>query len=273
VRPEASIAWRFLAASLLAFALGRAFGRPLGVPRAAWPMLAVFGCTMFGLGYVLVYHAERHVASGLVALGYAASPLVNLLLARALFGTAPDARSALAGVIGLAGIAIVFGRELAGTYARPDALTGAALTAAAVLASGVGSVLSSRLAERGAGVWAQMAWGMAIGGGCALAAAFAGSGAWFDTRPGYLASLAYLTLFGSIVTFAAYLALLARVGAAVAGYVGVAVPLVALALSAFFEGYAWTAATWLGVALAVLGNVLILSRAPPPAGSRVAPKH
>jgi drug/metabolite transporter (DMT)-like permease len=52
--------------------------------------------------------------------------------------------------------------------------------------------------------------------------------------------------------------LLARIGAARAGYVGVMVPIVALAVSFFFEKFAWGWLTTLGVALSLAGNVVIL---------------
>ena len=71
-------------------------------------------------------------------------------------------------------------------------------------------------------------------------------------------SLAYLAVFGSIVAFVAYFALLKRVGAGPSSYVAVATPVIALVLSTLFEGYRWTPVAVAGVVLAVLGNVLAL---------------
>ena len=51
---------------------------------------------------------------------------------------------------------------------------------------------------------------------------------------------------------------LSRVGAARAGYIGVMVPIVALVVSAAFEGFQWHALTWLGIAISVAGNVIVL---------------
>ena len=65
-------------------------------------------------------------------------------------------------------------------------------------------------------------------------------------------------MLGSIVTFAAYLTVMKRVGAARAGYIGVMTPIVALVVSAFFEGFRWQAVTVAGIAVSVLGNVVIL---------------
>jgi hypothetical protein len=50
----------------------------------------------------------------------------------------------------------------------------------------------------------------------------------------------YLTIFGSIVAFAAYLTLLKRIGAARSGYIGVMVPIVALVISAASSRFAGT---------------------------------
>ena len=71
-------------------------------------------------------------------------------------------------------------------------------------------------------------------------------------------SLAYLALFGSVFAFGAYLTLLKRVGAGPSSFVGVATPVIALALSTLFEGYRWTWVGAVGVVLAVPGNWLAL---------------
>jgi drug/metabolite transporter (DMT)-like permease len=80
----------------------------------------------------------------------------------------------------------------------------------------------------------------------------------FEATPRYVWSLIYLSVFGSIVAFGAYLTLLGRIGAARAGYVGVAVPMVALLLSTIFERYEWTVPALVGAGLCVAGNVLVL---------------
>jgi drug/metabolite transporter (DMT)-like permease len=82
----------------------------------------------------------------------------------------------------------------------------------------------------------------------------------FEATLPYIASLVYLAVFGSVVAFACYLALLDAIGPARAGYIGVMVPIVALGLSAVFEGYRWHAAVWLGVILSLAGNALMLPR-------------
>ena len=74
----------------------------------------------------------------------------------------------------------------------------------------------------------------------------------------YVLSLLYLAFLGSVLAFAAYLTLLERIGPARSGYVGVMVPIVALVISAAFEGFHWQALTFVGIAISVAGNVIIL---------------
>ncbi|MGH6610517.1 MAG: EamA family transporter [Burkholderiaceae bacterium] len=71
----------------------------------------------------------------------------------------------------------------------------------------------------------------------------------------------YLSIFGSALAFGAYFALLASVGSARAAYVGVMATVLALIVSALFEGYDCRWMTAVGIALAVAGNVLALQSA------------
>lgn len=80
----------------------------------------------------------------------------------------------------------------------------------------------------------------------------------FDFAPHYIISLAYLSLVGSVVAFAAYFALLSRIKAEQAAYSTVLFPLVALTLSTFFEGFRWTQPALFGVLLILGGNLMVL---------------
>ncbi|HQR30087.1 MAG TPA: EamA family transporter [Anaeromyxobacteraceae bacterium] len=259
--PEASVALRFAIASALLLGWCGATGRRLRFPAAVHAELALLGLFMFCLSYLAVYRAETHLVSGLVAVGYSASPLVNAAISRIAFGTPAPRRVLVGGLLGMAGIALVFWPEIRRVRADAGIATGALLVVAAVLASGIGNVFASRAERLGLDVWQKMAWGMAWGAGASLLAALLGGEPLrFDPTPAYLASLLYLAVFGSILAFAAFLTLLERVGAARAGYVGVMTPVVALAVSGVVEGFAWGPTTLAGIAVVVAGNLLVLRR-------------
>jgi drug/metabolite transporter (DMT)-like permease len=254
-----SVAYRFLLASLLVFAWCRIRGLPLAFSLKEHAWLALFGLGTFGAGYVLVYYAEQHVVSGLVAVGYSASPLLGMLGMRLFFATPMTPRVALASLLGIGGIVVVFYPELAQLQTGAQTATGALLTALSVLIAAAGNMVAYRNQRAGHPLWQGMAWGMLYGALSALAIGIAsGKTLSFEATSAYVLSLAYLALLGSIAAFASYLTLLKRIGAARAGYIGVMVPIVALLLSAAFEGFRFHALTWAGVGLSVAGNVLIL---------------
>ncbi|MDH3353728.1 MAG: EamA family transporter, partial [Chromatiales bacterium] len=80
----------------------------------------------------------------------------------------------------------------------------------------------------------------------------------WDSEPRYLMALLYLSIIASIIGFSTYLMLVARIGANSAAYTLVTTPVVALGLSTLFEGYQWTITGFLGLALILVGNIIIL---------------
>lgn len=261
VPPEASVLYRYVIASALLFAFCLARRLPLRFPRAGHAWIALQGVLMFSVSYVLVYYAELYVVSGLVAMGYSASPLLSMIGMRVFFGAPMRARIGVGSVLGIVGIALVFATEFAHLEADFKVAIGAALTAAAVIVSTFATLVAHRNHEAGIPLWQNMAWGMLYGAIFTLLIVLAlGRPLAFPVTTAYVGSLAYLAVFGSILAFAAYLRLLARVGAAPAGYIGVMIPLVALTISSLFEGYRWSLTALAGVAVAVTGNVIILRR-------------
>src|SRR5260370_2276258 len=84
----------------------------------------------------------------------------------------------------------------------------------------------------------------------------------FEYTVPYSLSLLYLALFGSVLAFGGYLTLLGRIGADRAGYISVAIPIVAVLLSTLLAGFPRPPATVLGSSPSGLAQHLCL-RAPP----------
>jgi drug/metabolite transporter (DMT)-like permease len=234
-------------------------GEALRVPWRGHLRLAVQGSLMFGLSYICVYHAERHVVSGLVAVGFSASPLVAGLGARWAFGTPASARFLLGGLIGIAGIALIFWPEFGRSTAGEDTMLGAGFVLAALLMSAVGSLTASRNRLHGLPFWPAMGYAMLYGAGtCALVALVSGRMALPPADAAWWISLLYLSLAGSVLAFACFLTLQERLGPGPTGTIGVMTPLIALCVSIGFEAYRPGLLTLAGAVLAVLGNVLML---------------
>jgi drug/metabolite transporter (DMT)-like permease len=263
--PEASVALRYALAGALALAFAAWRGDRVRCSVREHARLALQGAFMYSLSYMCVYHAETHVPSGLVAVGYSASPLVNGIGAWLLWRTALPRRFILGGVLCVAGVALIFWPEFARVTASEATTRGAVFTVASVALSAVGALIASRNPLHRLPFWSAIGWGMLYS--AALSALFAlalpGEGPRFALpspleAPSWWLSLAYLSVAGSVIAFACFLVLQQRVGPGPASTVGVMTPVLALVVSTLFEGFHPVALTWLGVALAVAGNVLIL---------------
>jgi drug/metabolite transporter (DMT)-like permease len=261
VRPEVSVLYRFALGALLLFAYCVARGLRLRFSARQHAALALQGALMYSIGYVFVYYAETRVVSGLVSVGFSLSPFLNMLAVRLLLGTPMSSRVALGGLLGVVGLALVFWPELHGLAGDRAVLEGIGFTAAAVGAHTLATVVATRNTAIGVPVWQALAWGMLYGSLCSAGIVLlTGAPVAVELSVAYAASLLFLAVFGSVIAFACYLQLLASIGAARAGYIGVMVPIVALMLSAAFEGFRWREATWAGVVLSLAGNLLMVRR-------------
>jgi drug/metabolite transporter (DMT)-like permease len=259
VAPEVSVAYRFGLAAALLFLWCAAQGVRLRFDLRTHAGLALLGFFQFGLNYVLVYASEQHLTSGLVAVVFALQVVWNLAGSRLFFGS-PMPRPVLVGAaLGLVGVTLVFWPEVAGLGRSPSAGLGLALAVSGSIVSSGGNLFSQRIFRRGVEVVPGTAWAMAYASATvALSCALRGIPFAIEATFPYLASLVYLTLFGSVLAFVAYLTLIQRVGAGRSGYNAVLVPVLAMLMSTLFEGYRWTGLAVLGVALVAGGNLLVM---------------
>ena len=262
VAPEVGVALRFALAGAVVLAMCAVRKEKLRFAPADHALLALQGAFMYGVSYICVYHAEKHVFSGLVAVGYSASPLVTGLGAHGLFGTRMTGRFVLGGLLGLAGVALIFWPEFGEASGSRDTPLGALFTVGAVLLSAFGSLTASRNRTHGLPFWPSLGYGMIYGAAVsALVALVRGQGFAPPASISWWLSLLYLSLAGSVLTFACFLTLQERIGPARTGTIGVMTPLLALIVSMAFEGFHPDALTFAGAALAVAGNILMLRRA------------
>ncbi len=266
VSPEASIVYRFGLAALLLGAYLFLRRMPAQFSLRQHAFMALQGIFLFSVNYVLVYLAEQHLTSGLVAILFSTIILMNVLFGAAFLGNPIRGRVLVGGILGVIGLGVVFWPELRGLDFAGGGSGGAAglgilLSLAAVVSASLGNITAARNQRHGLPVVQTNAFGMAYGALFTLGiAAVRGVSFGFDPSAGYVVSLIYLSLFGSVIAFGSYLTLVGRIGVDRAGYIGVVFPLVALGFSTLFEGLTWEASALLGVALVAAGNVLALTR-------------
>ncbi len=263
VDPVLSVAYRFTLASLLL--LGYCLLRRINLRFTLRQHLfmALQGVLLFSLNYLLVYLAELRLTSGLVAVIFSTLVFMNVLTGVLFIGTPVRLNVLLGASLGLVGISLVFLPELSAFSLQDSGFIGLLLSLAATLFASLGNIAAARNQRNSLPVLQTNAFGM--GYGALLMFIFAlltGAPFSFEASPAYIASLLYLSLFGSIVAFGAYLTLLGRIGADRAGYASLLFPLVALGLSTLFEGYLWSTSALIGVLLVLSGNLITMSRKP-----------
>lgn len=260
---EAPVTWgvalRFALAGALCAAVAVWRGERLWLGPRGLALAGFQGLFMYSLSYLCVYEAEHHVPSGLVAVGYSLSPMLNGVVSHLIWKTPLSPRFLWGSALGMLGVSLIFGPELLHVENGPDTLRGLAYTLGAVLLSSVGSLTSSRNRSLGLPFWSTMAWGMGLGSMLSLGLAVAQGGALpWPLSASWWASLLYLSAAGSALAFACFLALQQRLGPGPASTIGVATPVLALIVSTALEGFVPTAVTLLGVVLALGGSVLAL---------------
>ncbi len=261
VSPVVSVAWRFALAAAMLLAYSALRRRPLIFSARDHLWIALQGMLMFGLNYVGVYLAEQDLTSGLVAVVFSLVVSMNAVGMRVFYSRPIRATTILAALIGVAGVALVFWPEMRGLSSSAVQLRGLEVALAATVLASLGNMVAARIHQRGLPVMQVNAWAMLYGAVIvALLALASGQRFRFDLSWPYVASLVYLSLFGSALAFGAYLTLMRRIGADRASYTAVAIPVVALLLSSVFEQLRWQFATFAGIALCVAGNVLMLRR-------------
>jgi drug/metabolite transporter (DMT)-like permease len=182
-----------------------------------------------------------------------------------LLGVPIRPRVAMAALLGLGGLALVFWSEIADFNFGSGGLTGLGLSLIATASASLGNVTSARNQATGIPVIQGNAFGMVYGSlFTLLVAQVRGVTFTFDFSVSYLVSLFYLALFATVIGFGSYLTLLGRIGPDRAAYVSVVFPIVSLGLSTLFEGYHWTGTAFAGVALILVGNLVVLMRRPAP---------
>ena len=259
VAPEVSLVYRYGAASLLLFAWSR-FRRlqlRFSLREHAWFFL--LGVLLFGLNYIVVYRAQIHITSALTAIAFSSMVWMNIINSRLFFGVKAGRGVMFGAVLGGIGMYYLFAPQISEVSFSDTVFYGSFLAVLSALIASFGNMVSQATQKAHLPVVQTNAWGMFYGAVFTAAIAIVNGHAFeFDSSLAYVGSLAYLTVFGSIVAFGAYLTLLGRIGAHKAGYAMVMFPVVALVLSTLFEGLEIDTTTIVGTLFVLAGNLFVL---------------
>lgn len=259
VPPLASVFYRFVLASIILLPLLKFF---FTVQRTTWADQRFFflqGCFLFSFNFLCFYIATQYIVSGIASVIFSTATLFNAINNRWFWNEKPGKRTYVAGILGISGLVLMFWNELAQGAWSLDAIRGLGLGLLGAYLFSLGNMVSIRNNRHKLQPLTTNAYSMIYGAAIlAVSMYLSGTPLLWDPQPQYVGSLLYLTVFGTIIAFWAYLTLVARIGANKAAYATVLFPVVALSLSSIFEGYEWQALSILGLVLVLSGNVILL---------------
>ncbi|MDA7599124.1 DMT family transporter [Alphaproteobacteria bacterium] len=256
VAPEVSLFWRFGFAAMLMFIVTRVSGYRLGFAWRDHLRFMALGLCLFSTNFALFYYGGIYAASGLLAVVFSTASLVNVIMIAVISRTAPRPLHLVAAVVGLGGVALIYWPEMnSGVFA----LLSLSLCFGGTLFFCTGNMVSASTQRAGISVWSANSWGMLYGTIIlGVVSLVRGHPFIMEFTPVYIGGLIWLVVISSVLTFTSYLMLLGRIGAGKAGYATVVFPVFALLLSTMFESYTWSSFAFVGMALVVAGNVIMV---------------
>jgi drug/metabolite transporter (DMT)-like permease len=256
---------RFALAAVILGLLVRLRNRPApALTPSDWQILAYTGFLSITLNYALVFWGEQYISSGLAALLSATVPLFGLPIAHWYLDAEPLTWRKVAGaMLGLVGVGIVFSGELG--IGGPRSLWASAGVVVAALATAHAGVL---VKHRATHIDPSVMAGVQMAGGCIplllAGVALEGNPLAFHWTTLAWATLAYLTILGSVIAFMMYYWLIRHTAVTGVLMIPLVTPLIAVLIGVLFGGetIGWHTAFGGG---AIIGGVAlaVVKREPP----------
>jgi drug/metabolite transporter (DMT)-like permease len=260
VAPEVSLVYRFSIAALLMWAYCLIKKLPMQFSIKNHFFFMTLACCNFGFNYLILYWAQDYLTSAMTSIAFSTLLVMNIINTRIFFGRPIAPRIFIGATLGLAGIVGLFWQDIKTLDFASEAIIGLGLSLGGTFVASLGNMTSVRNSINNIGIMQGNAWGMLYGSLFLLTfTLISGSEFSLDTRLPYIASLLYLSIFGTVIAFACYFVLLKDIGPEKASYSVVLFPVVAVTLSMLFEGFVWQTSTVIGFVLVLTGNVIVLT--------------
>jgi drug/metabolite transporter (DMT)-like permease len=221
------------------------------------------GLSMFSLHYIFVFNATQYLVSGVIAVAFSSVSFLSILNNFLFFRIKPSFNITLGALIGFVGLSVFFWNDMAQMAVQNNFIKGLLLTGTGTVIFSLGGSISKRNNSLGLEIIPSMTMGLVYGALAMLIYTLTQSTHFvFPESSVYWASLLYLVIPGSIVAFLCYLKLIKNLGPELAGYHTVLNPIVALVVSWALEGYDWSLPHLVGLAIVIIGNVLVMRKKP-----------
>ncbi|MEJ6586535.1 MAG: DMT family transporter [Pelagibacterales bacterium] len=261
VDPLVSVFYRFFIAAIIIFIylIYKKKNLKFSLNHHIWFLL--FGICLYSLNYVFFYLSNTYLISAFPAIVFSTIIIMNILGDSFYFKKKPSLKTLIGSTIGMIGIAIIFNDEIFNFTLSNGRHVGLFLALLGTFFASTGNMVHQRNLNNNLASMPSIAYSMLYGSLVTLLITqIKGTELLFDYSFSYIASLAYLSIIGSIFAFIFYLKLLEKVGAGRAGYVGALMPVLALLISTVFENLEWQTDLIVGLPILLIGAVLVINQ-------------
>ena len=261
VDPLVSVFYRFLIAAIVIFIylIYKKKNLKFSLNEHLWFLL--FGVCLYSLNYVFFYLSNTYLISAFPAVVFSTVVIMNILGEGFYFKKKPSIKTIIGATIGMMGIIIIFNDEIFNFSLTNGIHIGLFLALLGTFCASTGNLVHQRNLNNNFPLIQTIAYAMLYGSFVTLLITqIKGTELLFEFSFSYIASLAYLSIFGSIFAFIFYLKLIEKIGAGRAGYVGVVMPVLALMISTIFENLEWQIDLIIGLPILIIGAVLVINQ-------------
>ena len=261
VDPLVSVFYRFFTASIIIFIYLLLKKKNLKFSLDCHIWFLFFGVCLYSLNYVFFYLSNTYLISVFPVIVFSSVVIMNILGESFYFKKKPSLKTLVGATIGMIGIIIIFNDEIFNFNLTNGIHIGLLLALFGTFSASTGNMVYQRNLNNNFPLIETLAYSMLYGSLITfLITQIKGTELLFEYSFAYIASLAYLSIIGSIFAFIFYLKLIEKVGPGRAGYVGVVMPVLALLISTVFENLEWQIDLIIGLPILIIGAVLVINQ-------------
>lgn len=256
-----AVFYRFLVASCLLFLFSFYKKNNLSFTIKDHILFLGQGFFMFGLNFLLAYLASEIAPSGLVALAFTALIYFNIFFGKIFLSIPFEQKVIYGALVSFLGMFFISYNELMQLSLHPSYLLGFFISLAGTISASLGNIFSTRSRQLKIPIISNNAWSMLYG--CSLTLIYC-----FITKKSFavkidypfVLSFLYLVIFGTIISFGAYLKVIDLLGPSKAAFTTVISPVIAITISVLLEKFDFNFYMMAGVLLCLVGNLIALMK-------------
>ena len=223
----------------------------------------VLGLFLYSGNYIFFYKSNVYLSSNIPATVFCLLTIFNILGEKFIFKKSITILTLLGALLGITGIAIIFFNDLISFNLNSGTTLGLMFALFATLSASIGNLLAIYNKRNfNIPLLQNVAFAMIYGAIIALLIAIIKGSEFYIpiTNFSYMIGLSYLVIFGSIISFLCYIRFIENTSASAGGYIGVAMPILALIISMIFEDLKPDIYFLSGLPITLLGLLLILKQ-------------